>query len=88
LEGCPRDCIVAVLPWVLVQLAAALIRIGHFMNGIMAPDRQGSRVVQTLLFMLATQAIPFTPGGRQAHRTARSRKTLTPFVGVAGGVEH
>jgi len=58
------------------------------MIGIMAPDWQGSRVVQTLLFISATLAIRFTPGGRQAHRAARSRKTLTPFVGVAGGVEH
>jgi len=29
LEGCPRDCFVAVLPWFEVQLNAAL-RIGHF----------------------------------------------------------
>ena len=42
LEGCPRDCIVAVLSWYVVQLAAALIRIRHFMNGIMAPVWQGS----------------------------------------------
>jgi len=32
LEGCARDCIVAVLSWYVAQLAAALIRIGHFMK--------------------------------------------------------
>src|SRR5208337_4790067 len=32
LEGCARDCIVAVLSWDVVQLAGALIRIGHFMK--------------------------------------------------------
>jgi hypothetical protein len=30
LEGCARVCIVAVLSWYVVQLAAALIRIGDF----------------------------------------------------------
>lgn len=42
LEGRARDFIVAVLSWDVVQLAGALIRIAHFMNGIMAPDWQGS----------------------------------------------
>jgi hypothetical protein len=41
LERCARDSIVAVLSWDVGQFAAALIRIGHFMNGIMAPGWQG-----------------------------------------------
>ena len=32
LEGCPGDCVVAVLSWCDLQFAAALIKIGYFME--------------------------------------------------------
>jgi hypothetical protein len=52
------------------------------------PDSRAPGWAQTLFFVSASLAIRFTSAGREAHRAAHSRKTLTPFVGVAGRVEH
>ena len=52
------------------------------------PDSRALGRAQTLFLVSAALAIRLTPGDPHAHRAACSRKALTPFVGIAAGVEH